>query len=160
MAGVVRAHRVLLWRRKRHERRLSQNVGALLFTEGRMKSPYPLICWLLSMTLLRTAHIWFETTDWLDQFCPLLTNLKHAIPVDAAEPKDRYSSFKFSRTFRCLEASNMLLSVFISLSLGLFIAAFLTIAVDGFNVPVLGVQTQEGSWNVAVDVFEKGKINK
>lgn len=50
MAGVILAHRVLLSRRKRHEWRLSQDVGALLFTEGRMKSPSPLICCLLPMT--------------------------------------------------------------------------------------------------------------
>lgn len=28
-------------------------------------------------TLRRTPHVCLEARDWLDQFCPLLTNLKH-----------------------------------------------------------------------------------
>lgn len=39
-------------------------------------------------TLLRTPHVCFEARDWLDQFCPLLTNLKHVhvLPFQQLQP--------------------------------------------------------------------------
>lgn len=51
----------------------------------------------------------------------------------------------------------MLLFAFFSfLSFGLFTATFPTITVDKFNVPELGVQTQEGFWCTAVDAYHHG----
>lgn len=93
---------------KRHEWRFSKDVGAMFFTGGRMKSPYP--PQRLSAVndnqsaLLRTSRVWFEAIDLLCQFCPLLTNFRH-VPVLP------YSTFQIRQKFRCSEACDMLLFV-------------------------------------------------
>lgn len=110
-------------------------------------------------TLLRTSGVCFEAIDWLDQFCPLLTNFKHAhiVPADAAEPIKRhnqYSSFQFRQRFPSLQ--HAFVCLFSILSFGLFTATFPKITVDKFNVPELGVHTQEGFWSTTVDAYHHG----
>lgn len=109
-------------------------------------------------TLLRTSGVCFEAIDWLDQFCPLLTNFKHAhiVPADAAEPIKRhnqYSSFQFRQRFPSLRHA------FVCLFFPpffWFVYSNVPITVNKFNVPELGVQMQEGFWCTTVDAYHHG----
>lgn len=152
---------------KCHEWRFSKDVGAMFFTGGRMKSPYPLNSCLLWMTT--NPHSWGRLTSGLRpltcciNFAPcwqISSMSTFFIPADAAESMkrdDQYSSFRFRQKFRCSEACDMLLFIFfLPLSFGLFTATLPTITVDKFNVPELGVQAQEGFWSATVDVYHHG----